>query len=122
MFTQNTIDKARNKIFKDCSVKNQKLVAMAFASNGRLICVETNKKGCGIISKFSIHAEEGLIKKLKKLNSRYNYKDIFVLVMRYNRISEWSFAKPCIGCERLIRDYGINNIHYTDYGGIIRKI
>lgn len=121
MFTQNTIEKAKNKIFKDCSVKNQKLVALAFASNGRLICTETNKKGSGVVSKFSLHAEEGMIKKLKKLNSRYNYRDIVVLVMRYNRINEWSFAKPCLGCERLLRDYGIKNIYYTDYGGLIKR-
>jgi len=113
----NALDIGKNKIRKDCSIKRHKLVAMAFSKSGYLICTETNRKGSGNVSDFSIHAEEFLVRKLRKLSARERYGKIRVVVARMAK-SGWAMARPCGGCQKILSDYGITDIWYTQRIGM----
>ena len=115
---------AKNKIHKDCDVKRHRLCALAFNKNGCLIASATNRiHEDGQVSDFSIHAEEFLIKKLRKINASVRSDGyICVLVVRLAKGKGWTMAKPCRGCEKLMRDYGITEISYTDEKGNIRQL
>lgn len=118
------IEIGRKKISKDCDVKRHRLMCMAFTKNGHLICVETNRIAShGNISGFSIHAEEAVVNKLLRLRARERFGKIFVLVARLNKANGgWTLAKPCEGCEKKLRDYGITEIYYTDEAGRILSL
>jgi cytidine deaminase len=107
----------QRKISKDCTIKRHKLVAMAFSKSGHLICTETNRKGRGALSDFSIHAEEFLVRKLRRLSARERFGKIRVVVARLSRTG-WAMARPCAGCQKMLTDYGITDIWYTQRIGI----
>ena len=114
---------AKQKIQKDCDVKNQKLVAIAFTPNGRILKIETNRTAdFGIVSKFSLHAEEMLCRKLFKIKARERFGKIEVLIGRWSKKWGWRLAKPCDGCYNILRKYGINRIHFTNNEGVIEDI
>jgi len=90
------------------------------SKSGKIIASATNRLAEGRISDFSFHAEEFLVKKLRKLSARERYGPIRVLVARLAR-SGWALAKPCIGCKNILNAYGIDDVWYTDREGI-RKL
>ncbi len=113
------IEKIREKA-NTGTVKSFKLIAIAF-SGGHLITWATNRRASGIVSDISIHAEEFLIKKLKKINAYNRYHNIVVLVVRFRRSdNELVIAKPCTRCEKILRDFGIKKIYYTNNGKVER--
>ena len=103
-------------------VKRAKLVAIAFRKNGSFITSAINQIFRGNKNKFSVHAEEALIKKLKKLRARERYGPITVLVMRWSKGYGWKIAKPCASCERQLRDYGIVSVLFTSNDGSIKEL
>lgn len=115
---------AKKKINKDCDVKRHRLCALAFNKNGCLIASATNRiHEDGYISEFSLHAEENLLRKLRKINASMRSSGyINVLVVRLAKGKGWTMARPCRGCEKLMRDYGITEISYTDEKGNIRQL
>lgn len=113
---------AKKKIKDQCTVKSFKLVAIALASSGHVICSATNKRATGGISEFSIHAEEALSQKLRKISAIERYGSIDILVMRVRKDGSFGMAKPCAGCNNLLTRYGIRNINYTDDEGKITKL
>jgi len=115
----NTLGKA--KILKDCDIKRHRLVAIAFTRSGRIIAIDTNRRGSGAISDFSFHAEEFLIRRLHKIKARERFGDISILVARWGRGPGWTLARPCEGCQALMARYGIKTVEYTDYGGKVIK-
>lgn len=100
-------------------VKKAKLVAVAFRSNGNIICSAVNRGYWGCKDKFTIHAEEFLIKKLNKIKTRERNDDINVLVARWSVEKQWTKAHPCKKCLKALLDYGVKNILYTDETGAV---
>lgn len=113
---------AEDKIKRSSTVKIHKLAAIAMTKNGHFICCETNRQGEGIVSDFSLHAEEFLVKKLKKINANIRYNNIIVVVMRQKRSGGFGMAKPCARCEGLLVGYGVKEVHYTDESGRITRL
>lgn len=107
------------KIRKDCDVRRHKLVAFAMSKSGCVIATATNRKHSGNVSDYSFHAEEFLVRKLRKLAARERFGPIRVLVARLSK-SGWALAKPCNGCRRLLNGYGITDIWFTDRQGIFK--
>jgi hypothetical protein len=114
------LDIGKQKIFSDCDVKHHRVVAFAFTPRGHIICVETNRKGSGIVSDFSFHAEEFLDRKLSRIGAYDRYKKINILVARWAKSKEWLLAKPCPGCLSRLSRRPIDAIWYTDNGNIVK--
>ena len=70
-------------------------------------------------SKFTIHAEENLIKKLIKIRAKERFGDISILVLRWCKTKKWTNAKPCSKCLNEMNKYGIDEIYYSDEKGRI---
>lgn len=114
---------AKKKIAKDCDVHSFRHVSFAFTKSGALISAATNRiADCGVVSAYSIHSEEYLIKKLKKIKSIERFGYISIMTVRMTRSEEFGMAKPCRGCEKLMRDYGVSEISYTDETGNIKQL
>lgn len=107
------------KISKDCDIRRHKLVAIAMSKSGHIIASATNRKASGRVSDFSFHAEEFLVRKLRKLSARERYGPIRVFVARLAR-SGWALAKPCDKCHSILTSYGIDDIWYTDKLNIVK--
>lgn len=107
------------KIRKDCDIRRHKLVAIALSKSGHIIASATNRKHSGNVSDYSFHAEEFLVRKLRKLSARERYGSIRILVARLSK-SGWALAKPCNGCQRILKGYGITDVWFTDREGIFK--
>lgn len=97
------------------------MIAIAFSASGHIIAMDTNRRGSGVVSDFSFHAEEYLIRKLIKIKAKERYGKISLFVARWGRGPGWTFARPCAGCQALMKRYGIWEVQYTDYGGQISE-
>lgn len=62
-----------------------------------------------------LHSEMSCIASIKHLNINYNKCSIFVY--RQNKNGNIALAKPCKACEKMLKDYNINNIYYTTNEG-----
>ncbi len=109
---------AHKKVIKS-DVRRAKLLAVAFRKNGSMVASSTNRIVRGSTKKWTIHAEEFLIKKLKKLRARERFGLLTVLVMRWTPSVGWKLAKPCKNCRRLLEEYGIETILFTTNEGYI---
>ncbi len=112
----------RENVDKKISYSNvlkSKHIALAFRKNGSLITLATNQLIKGHKSKFSLHAEEALIIKLKKLRARERLGPLTVLVMRWSSLNKYCLSKPCKNCRRLLEEYGIHTILFTTNEGNI---
>jgi hypothetical protein len=112
----------RQKILKDCTVRQHQLIAIAFTKTGRVVSRETNKLGSGDVSDWSWHAEEALANKLFKTNAVRRNGDIYVLVARLGRSKGWTLAKPCPGCRWKLKISGVSAVFYTEDDGKIEKM
>ncbi len=101
-----------------------KVAAIALTNNGGLLAHSNNRPFFGSKSKHTIHAEIGLITKLKKIKAFQRYrKKITVMVLRLGKYGEFREAKPCIMCQKELSPYSDNlNIFYTTDGGEIEKL
>ncbi len=113
------LDFCKEKIEKDCDVKRHKHAALAFSKSGYLIAAAVNKRAAGHVSDYSFHAEEYLIRKLRKISARERFGYIRILVVRMPKGQEWGMSKLCKGCQRLIKAYGIEDVSYTSEDGSI---
>ncbi len=112
------LERCKEKINKDCDVKRHRHCAMAFSKSGKLIACSTNRiyEG-GHISAWSFHAEEMLLRKLRKIHAKERFGFIRILVVRMPKAQEWGMSKPCHGCQRIMERYGIDEISYTSEDG-----
>ena len=68
-----------------------------------------------------VHAEIGLLAKLKKLD--VNMGDVKVYVYRPCKIRDHGMARPCPACQRALIAAGIRTVYYTtDYGYCVEII
>ncbi len=109
---------AQNKILKS-NVKKSKHLAIGFRKNGSFIASATNQLIQGQNNKFSLHAEEALILKLRKIKAKERFGPLTVLVMRWSPSAKWSLSRPCKQCQRLLEEYGIDTILFTTNEGKI---
>lgn len=65
-----------------------------------------------------LHAETHAIKNALRTISLKEMKRATLYVARVDRNSEMAMSKPCEGCERCIKDYGIKHVIYTTNEGI----
>lgn len=65
-----------------------------------------------------LHAELDVILKSTR-EDLFNYK---LVVLRVNRKHELVFSRPCIGCQSLIRQFGISEVFYSDHNGDFVKL
>lgn len=107
---------ACNKVLKS-NVRKSKHLSIAFKKNGSFIASATNQLIQGCNDKFSLHAEEALILKLKKIRAKERFGSLTVLVMRWSPSTKWSLSKPCKTCRRLLEEYGVDTILFTTNNG-----
>jgi len=113
----------KHKIEKDCTVKRHRLCAIAFSRSGYIIASATNRlHSDGYVSAFSLHAEEMLLNKLRKINAKHRFGYIKILVVRFAKSKGWAMAKPCKNCEILLKMSGIQEVSYTDESGTICQL
>ena len=107
---------ARHKILKS-NVKKSKHLAIGFRKNGSFIASATNQLIQGQNNKFSLHSEEALILKFKKIKAKERFGPLTVLIMRWSPSTQWGLSKPCKVCQRLLEEYGIDTILFTNNEG-----
>lgn len=117
------IDICLRKIKKDCTVNSHKLAAIAFLKSGQTLAVDTNRaiynREAFSHFKWSIHAEEFLVRKLARIKAKERFNDLYVLVARWGARDGWAMAKPCMDCERILDKYGITQVFFTNHSGDI---
>ena len=101
------------------NVKKSRHIAVAFKKNGSFIASAINKLIQGQNNKFSLHAEEALILKLKKIKAKERFGPLTVLIMRWSPSAKWTLSRPCKACQRLLEEYGIDTILFTTNEGYI---
>lgn len=107
---------ARRKVLRS-NVKKSKHIAIAFKKNGSFIASATNQLIQGRNDKFSLHSEEALVLKLKKIKAKERFGPLTVLVMRWSPSAKWTLSRPCKSCQRLLEEYGIDTILFTTNQG-----
>ncbi len=109
---------ARRKVLNS-NVKKSKHLAIGFKKNGSFIASATNQLIQGQNNKFSLHAEEALILKLKKIKAKERFSSLTVLIMRWSPSAKWTLSRPCKTCQKLLEEYGIDTILFTTSEGDI---
>ena len=66
-----------------------------------------------------VHAEIMALSKIKYLDIDFNKVEIFIY--RENHNEEYALARPCLSCEKAIRDMGIKRVHYTGNNSIVSE-
>lgn len=107
---------------KDCNIKRHQILAIAMKPNGYIVTSSTNKKGIGRISDFSYHAEELLYYKLAGIRAVQRLGKIVVLVVRISEKHGVRLARPCKGCQNLLRGVANKVFYTTDHGTIDRLL
>jgi len=121
MFLAHQIGKYR--LLKGGGVGRHSVSALAFTRSHYLLAKRTNKMGSGWVSKFSLHAEELLLRSLVKIKAKERFGYIKVLVLRWSKGKKmWALAKPCKGCSTLLGKYGVDEVHYSNDGGALERL
>lgn len=119
-----SIVKLLERIADDVSPIKTARIAAAVVLKGEIISIGVNSyKSDPLQAKYSknehaiyLHAEIAAIKKaLKRINKEDLKKCDMYIVRRKldNGVMCNAIAKPCVGCQRAIDTYRINNIYYT---------
>lgn len=121
MNPHNKLKQTAIKVASYGNVKRAKMAALAFSESGELIASCHNRRINSQKNKWTEHAEEGLIRKLKKLKAFNRYGKISILVLRFN-IYGVAMAKPCKQCQRLLARHNIDVFYTNGVGEIIRLV
>jgi hypothetical protein len=114
MITKHLLNQAV-EVAKNSDVVRGKIGAIAFLKNGHIITRASNAIIWGHGLRRTIHGEEFLLYKLKKLNAfnRYGKENIYILVVRWTKSGKVKNAKPCPNCFSLLAASGLK-YHYTN--------
>lgn len=95
------------------------LVVAVATIQGAPVFITTNRRGGGRVSKWTLHAEERLYKKV-----RYYLRnnEVSVVVVRFRKDGTIGMAKPCFQCDILLRKSGVAHVFYTDTYGKTEKL
>lgn len=75
-----------------------------------------------------LHAETDAINRALKYVSKEELRKatLYVARVKYkdgrNKQAIWAESKPCIGCQKAIKSYGITNVIHTCDGGVYESI
>lgn len=105
------LNKTIRKALSKSNIKRHKIAAVAIY--GGHVVVAQNMAGSGRSSDYSIHAEEMLLRKLRKLRFKERYGMPRVIVSRIRKDGSEGSAKPCLSCEMQLERYGIDECYYT---------
>ena len=67
---------------------------------------------------FGLHAELDVCLK----SGREDLSDYEMIVLRFDRENKMGNSKPCVGCQGVIKQFGIKNVYYSDFSGKVDKI
>lgn len=120
-----SIIKLLERVAEDVSPIKTARIAAAIVLKGEIISIGVNSyKSDPLQAKYSknehaifLHAEIAAIKKaLKRINREELKKcDMYIVRRKVNNgVMCNGLAKPCVGCQRAIDTYCINNVYYTD--------
>lgn len=114
----------KQKIRNSCTVKVHKLACVVFNHKGHIYTCDTNRQihSDDDSDKWTFHAEEFVIKKLRRIKARERFRKLYILVARWRSHAGWGLAKPCGDCERILRIYGVDGVFYTNDEGDIRRL
>jgi hypothetical protein len=110
------------KKLSSCNVRRAKIIAIALSRNENIISFATNQVLRGVKGKFTLHAEENLVRKLRNIKAIERFGKIDILVLRWCKTKKWTSARPCSRCMDIINRYGIKNIFFTDEVGCIQQV
>lgn len=117
------------KIAKAASLKSDhhshKMGAVIFDKRYRLVSVSCNFlfKTHPVYTRLNalktLHAEAGAI---LKIHNKVDLKGLSVLIYRQLKDGTLANAKPCPGCMKLIKLYGIKKVYYTNENRVWEEI
>lgn len=95
------------------------LVVCIALIQGEPIFITTNRRGGGRVSRWTQHAEERMYKKV-----RYYLRnnEVSLVIVRFRKDGSIGMAKPCFGCDVLLRKSGVEHVFYTGVSGAIEKL
>lgn len=105
---------------QNSDVKRAKIGAVAFVDSGHILAVAHNKKVLGAKKRWTLHAEECLIDKIKKLKAVSRFKNVNILVLRMTATGI-SIAKPCTKCREFLQQMPVC-VYYTDLSGVVKRL
>lgn len=94
---------ARRKAQKDCDIKRIKIAALAIGKNKQVLACEVNRRIDGNASKRSYHAEEFLIRILRKRRIASKLVS-YIAILRVKELACYLIA-PCSVCHGKINSY-----------------
>jgi len=104
------------------NVRRAKLCAIAVTLSGRVVAVAHNRRTDGDKNRWTEHAEECLIRKIKRTKAIERFGKLILFVMRINTRG-LVMAKPCEKCQSMLTKLGNDIIvYYTDDEGKIKKL
>lgn len=68
----------------------------------------------------SIHAELHAMSKIKDMD--INWSKVYVFVYRIKKDDTKGMARPCPGCEKMLRDMGIRRVYYSTNNGYAYEV
>ena len=87
-------------------IRGIRVVALSMF-NGNVVAVRANSRGSGECSQYSHHAEERAAKAMRG----YGWWDIVVL--RFRKDGSLGMAKPCLGCDKILKKAGVDKVQYS---------
>jgi len=108
---------------KTSTVRRGKVGAILIKDGGGIVCKSTNMNIYGHSKKFSIHAEEYIIKKAEKMKlfTRFPKEKFSLLVVRWRPLTnKLGNAMPCINCQKILDNYNLN-VYFSNYNGEIKQ-
>lgn len=112
--------KAGNQL-KHCDVKGAKVVAVACTYNGMPLFAVSNRRSKGRVSKWTKHAEERALERIERFGGEED-KGINLFVMRFHADGSLAIAKPCPGCEKLLKNSNLWEVWYTNERGDFERL
>jgi len=116
IITDKHISIARKIAIKSDIIK-ARMSCIAITKNGRVICSANNRRLQGDYIRWSLHAEQAIIKKLNKLKAFHRFNNITIFVFRISS-NGICLAKPCLKCQKLLSRYNVKVIYTTNSGKI----
>lgn len=113
---------ALKKVQQHCRLYHYKVAALAFTESGKFITYGVNRKDThGLSSTRTLHAEEDLINKLRKLKAKNRFRKITVVVACFSLGGRVCLAQPCMVCDEQLTTFGIDHLYFTDELGRLAK-
>lgn len=97
--------------------------AVLFDRSGKILSAKSNSlKTHPKLVKFTdypyLHAESACIIG----HGMDNCDGLSLLVLRVLKNDQVSLSKPCVICQRVIKDSGLKSVYYTDVNGMVKRL